>query len=109
MSNTDFNGEIQVASRIIDYLSSGLYKDPASCLKELVNNAYDADAKKVNIFVKPDAERIIIEDDGEGMNKFEFESHFQRISESHKRDKKDITKSGRKKIGKIGIGAIAAN
>jgi hypothetical protein len=104
-----FNGEIKVASRIIDYLSSGLYHTPAACLKELINNAYDADAKIVNVFVKPDAGRIIITDDGSGMSRAEFEKHFARVSESHKRDTGEKTKSGRSKIGKIGIGFIAAN
>jgi Histidine kinase-, DNA gyrase B-, and HSP90-like ATPase len=109
--NNTFSGEIKVASRIIDYLSSGLYHTPAACLKELVNNSYDARAKRVNIFVKPDADRIIIEDDGDGMNKDEFQKHFDRVSESHKRDGNDITEGDtpRPKIGKIGIGFIAAN
>lgn len=104
-----FHGEIVVASRIIDYLSSGLYESPAACLKELVNNSYDADATRVNMFVKPDADRIIIEDDGHGMNKTDFIRHFGRISESYKREDSDTTESGRPKIGKIGIGFIAAN
>ena len=104
-----FSGEIKVASRIIDYLSSGLYPSPAACLKELINNSYDADASRVDVFVKPDANRIIVEDNGEGMNREEFEKHFKRISESHKRDDSGTTKSGRPKIGKIGIGFIAAN
>jgi Histidine kinase-, DNA gyrase B-, and HSP90-like ATPase len=104
-----FHGEIKVASRIVDYLSSGLYESPAACLKELVNNSYDADARVVHVFVKPDADRIIIEDDGLGMTKDEFVAHFSRISESHKREGTDRTPSGRPKIGKIGIGFIAAN
>lgn len=104
-----FKGEIKVASRIVDYLSSGLYKSPGSCLKELVNNSYDADAKTVYVLVKPDAGTIIIEDDGTGMNREEFVHHFDRVAESHKRDKSDHTKSGRPQIGRIGIGFIAAN
>jgi hypothetical protein len=104
-----FKGEIKVASRIVDYLSSGLYETPAACLKELVNNSYDADAHHVEVFVKPDADRIIIEDDGVGMSKDEFVRHFERISESHKRDESSVTPSGRPVIGKIGIGFIAAN
>jgi len=107
--STTFEGEIKVASRIVDYLSSGLYNSPAACLKELVNNSYDADATKVTVSVKPDADRIIVADDGKGMSRAEFERHFQRISESHKRDDADTTESGRPKIGKIGIGFIAAN
>ena len=109
--NSAFSGEIKVASRIIDYLSSGLYHTPGACLKELVNNSYDARAKRVDIFVKPDADRIIIEDNGDGMNKNEFQKHFDRVSESHKRDGNDTTEVNppRPKIGKIGIGFIAAN
>lgn len=104
-----FEGEIVVASRIVDYLSSGLYRTPAACLKELVNNAYDANATKVSVFIKPDADRIVIEDDGEGMTREEFQKHFSHVSESHKRDESETTASGRPKIGLIGIGFIAAN
>lgn len=106
---TPLRGEIKVASRIVDYLSSGLYNSPAACLKELVNNSYDADAKRVDVFVKPDADRIVVADDGLGMTPKEFIDHFRRVSESHKRDKDDHTLSGRPKVGKIGIGFIAAN
>jgi hypothetical protein len=108
-NSTKFKGQIKVASRIIDYLSSGLYETPAACLKELINNSFDADAIRVSVFVKPDADRIIIEDDGNGINRDEFVRHFDRVSESHKRDDADKTASGRFKIGRIGIGFIAAN
>lgn len=90
-------------------MSSGLYESPASCLKELINNSFDADARKVELFVKPDANRIIIQDDGRGMSRDEFERHFRQIAESHKRDDSDKTLFGRPKIGKIGIGVVAAN
>lgn len=104
-----FHGKIRVAARIIDYLSSGLYHTPAACIKELINNSYDAGATEVNVFVKPDANRIIIEDNGSGMSKQEFVKHFDHISESHKRDDDRAIEFGRRKIGKIGIGFIAAN
>lgn len=108
-SNRQFRGKITVAARIIDYLSSGLYKSPGACLKELVNNSYDADATLVSVLVKPDADHIIIEDNGRGMTLQTFERHFDRIAESHKRDDVDTTPMGRPMIGKIGIGFIAAN
>ncbi|HTR74575.1 MAG TPA: ATP-binding protein [Solirubrobacterales bacterium] len=104
-----FDGEIKVASRIVDYLSSGLYESPAACLKELVNNSYDADAKKVEVYVKPGADQIIVVDDGLGLTRDEFIRHFERVSESHKRDKRGTTPSGRPLVGRIGIGLIAAN
>jgi hypothetical protein len=108
-NDKEFRGEIRVASRIVDYLSSGLYESPAASLKELVNNSFDADATRVDVFVKPDADRIIIEDNGNGMDRAEFEKHFSVISESHKRDESDHSPAGRPMIGKIGIGFIAAN
>lgn len=94
---------------IIDQLSSGLYENPAACLKELVNNSFDADATRVIMSVRPDADLIIIEDDGLGFSANDFQRHFQRIARSYKREGSDTTPSGRPKIGKIGIGFIAAN
>src|ERR1700732_1557769 len=109
-SGNAFSGEIVVASRIVDYLSSGLYESPAACLKELINNSYDADATLVKVFVQPDADRIIIDDNGDGMDRRDFERNFRRISETFKREKSDTTDHlGRPKIGKIGIGFISAN
>lgn len=105
----EFEGEIKVASRIVDHLSSGIYKSPAACLKELIDHSYDADALNVHVSVKPDADRIIVHDDGTGFSRAEFEAHFSRISESRKRENSDSTTSGRPKIGRIGIGFIAAN
>ena len=112
-SDTDptetFRGEVTVSSVIIDQLSSGLYESPAACLKELINNSYDADAGEVILTVRPDASLIVIDDDGTGMSRLEFETHFKRIARSHKREDSDATDSGRPKIGKIGIGFVAAN
>ena len=103
-------GEVRVASRIVDYLSSGLYESPAACLKELVNNSYDADATEVFLYVKPSARTVTIEDNGSGMTPQEFEDHFQKIADSRKRLTSDVTSTlGRKKIGRIGIGFVAAN
>lgn len=108
--STTFKGKIKVASRIVDHLSSGLYESPSACLKELINNSYDADASVVNVFIKPEADRIIIEDNGHGLNEAEFKKHFSSVSESYKRVENDETEIyQRKKIGKIGIGFIAAN
>lgn len=108
-STTSFDGEIRVAARVIDYLSSGLYQNAAACMKELINNSYDADATEVHISVKPDADVIVIEDNGTGMTQAQFREHFDHVAESHKRDSGERTQAQRLKVGKIGIGFIAAN
>ncbi len=107
--DTHFSGEIKVAARVIDYLSSGLYQNAAACMKELINNSYDADATLVKISVKPDADVIVVEDDGSGMSRDDFIKHFSHVAESHKRDSGEKTAKDRLKVGKIGIGFIAAN
>ncbi|MFA5953800.1 MAG: ATP-binding protein [Candidatus Pacearchaeota archaeon] len=103
------SGNIKVHAKIIDDLSSGIYSSPASCIKELINNSFDADAKLVTIRIKPIQDIITIIDDGEGMNALEFDENFAWISKSNKRNKGLYSKSNRPLIGKIGIGFIAVN
>ncbi|OFY86325.1 MAG: hypothetical protein A3F72_10990 [Bacteroidetes bacterium RIFCSPLOWO2_12_FULL_35_15] len=102
-------GEIKVHSQIINDLSSGIYSSPASCIKELVNNSFDADAQNVIIRMKPIEDSITILDDGNGMNAEDFDNNFAWISKSNKRNRGEFSAAGRPLIGKIGIGFIAVN
>ena len=103
-------GTIKVHSQIINDLSSGIYSSPASCIKELVNNSYDADASQVTIRIKPINDTIVVMDDGNGMNAVEFDENFAWISRSNKRNSSIKSKKYKRPlIGKIGIGFIAVN
>lgn len=103
-------GQIKVHTQILNDLSSGIYSSPATCIKELVNNSYDAEAKNVIIRVKPLQDNITIIDDGNGMNAKDFDNDFAWISKSNKREKGDFSPNlNRPLIGKIGIGFIAVN
>ncbi len=108
--NSIQEGTIKVHSQIINDLSSGIYSSPASCIKELVNNSFDADSSKVIIRLKPINDTIIIADDGNGMNAIDFDKNFAWISKSNKRNSGELSpKFRRPLIGKIGIGFIAVN
>jgi len=50
---------MKVAAQIIQHLSKGIYSNPANCIKELINNSFDADATKVIIRAKPERIRIL--------------------------------------------------
>lgn len=103
-------GSIKVHSQIINDLSSGIYSSPASCLKELVNNSFDADAENVIIRMKPIEDSITIWDDGNGMNAKDFDENFAWISKSNKRNRGEFSPLHKRPlIGKIGIGFIAVN
>ncbi len=101
---------MKVAAQIIQHLSKGIYSNPANCIKELINNSFDADASKVIIRAKPEFDTFSITDDGEGMNYVDFSSKFLWISRSDKRDKGENTKKFKRPIiGKIGIGFISVS
>src|SRR4051812_25568523 len=59
---------LRTDERVIARVTDGIYRQPGSALRELISNAYDADATRV--IIKTDAprfERITVEDDGHGM------------------------------------------
>jgi hypothetical protein len=101
--------DIVAAQKIIADISSGIYRSPAAALKELVSNAYDADATQVLVNTDaPHFRTLTIQDNGSGMNIEHFLDVVHHIGGSRKRLKKDRTeKWGRKIIGRIGIGLLA--
>lgn len=106
--------------RVLARITDGIYREPAAALRELIFNAYDADAK--NVWIQTDAPRfseISVVDDGEGMNLDVLAYVVAHIGGSAKRtsigsqlglaQKKDpkLSPGGRRMIGKIGIGLFA--
>ena len=87
---------------------SGVYKPFIKAFKELVSNAYDADAASVLIEFADDFSSVTIEDDGNGMSPFEFRSEFTRIGGSSRKWSDGTTpKKKRSRIGNKGIGFLA--
>jgi len=99
---------INVAASIIADISSGIYRTPANALKELISNAFDADATEVAISTDyPRFDVMTCTDNGNGMSRKEFVTTMGRIGGSEKRADGDRTGLGRRIIGKIGIGILA--
>ncbi|MEK6963873.1 MAG: ATP-binding protein [Nanoarchaeota archaeon] len=71
---------------------------------ELVANSFDADATRVEVIVAEEDKRLIIRDDGEGMDEKSI-WNFYRSGDSEKRQS-PISKQGRRKIGQYGIATI---
>lgn len=86
---------------------SGIYPTFVEAFKELVSNAYDADASQVTIRLAPDLSTVTVEDDGLGMTPFEFQNDYIRIGGSIQRNYEDLTPGGRRPIGRKGIGFLA--
>ena len=70
-------GNIRVANIAIGQLSRGLYRSTATAFKELVSNAYDADATVMRIDTNyPEFDFISCVDDGNGMSLEQFLKYF---------------------------------
>jgi hypothetical protein len=113
---------LRTDERVIARVTDGIYRQPGSALREVISNAYDADATRV--VVKSDAprfERISIEDDGNGMSPEMLAHLLLHIGGSPKRTRvgqtlgiaseSDPARSpgGRRLIGKIGIGLFSVS
>lgn len=103
-------GQIKVSSKTLGLISSGIYRSAAGALKELVSNAFDADAEWVRIGTNPPSFDVVsITDSGSGMTFDKFMALMERqIGDSDKRIGNGRTGlKNRPVIGRIGIGLLA--
>jgi hypothetical protein len=86
---------------------SGIYKPFVKAFKELISNAYDADANQVKVTVADDLTSIEVLDNGRGLTPLEFRRDFTKIGGSYTRSRGQFTPKGRPIIGSKGIGFLA--
>lgn len=86
-------------------LGERMYTESIELLRELVNNAYDADATEVYVNITSD--QIVVEDNGSGMNENGLEQYFN-VGSKEKKVHSVSPRFGRKRIGEFGIGKFAA-
>ncbi len=101
---------IVVNSKILGHISAGVYRSAGGALKELVSNAFDANATNVSITTNwPSFDVITCRDDGTGMTLEDFKRIMQGgIGDSRKRQtKKNPFDLERPTIGWLGIGMLA--
>lgn len=114
--------KLKASDRVIARVTDGIYRQPASALRELISNAWDADANNVTILTDaPRFSRIYVRDDGAGMSYATLSRLVHNIGGSSKRtevgqnlgvsspDDPERTPGGRLLIGKIGIGLFSVS
>ena len=117
-----FQTVLRTSDRVLARITDGIYRQPGSALRELVANAYDADATEVTISTdRPRFRTLRIEDNGNGMSPEIIEYVLENIGGSSKRvtvggnlgvtsaSDKDLSPGGRHLIGKIGIGLFSVS
>jgi hypothetical protein len=113
---------LRTDDRVLARITDGIYRQPSSALRELISNAYDADATEV--YIETDAPRfsqIMVRDNGRGMDEAALSRMIHHIGGSSKRttlgaglgvtDPSDssLSPGGRRLIGKIGIGLFSVS
>jgi HSP90 family molecular chaperone len=97
---------IKVSKDVISHLSRGLYRNFARAVKELVSNSYDAGATDVKIKLDLDDARIVVRDNGRGMDIKDLGSKFFNIGYPGLLTE-EVDELGRKRIGTFGIGCLS--
>ena len=113
---------LQTDERVLARVTDGIYRQPGSAIRELLSNSYDADASRVVIKTdRPRFRTLSVEDDGIGMTPAALAHLLHHIGGSAKRlpegaalgiaSTSDPTRSpsGRRLIGKIGIGLFSVS
>jgi hypothetical protein len=108
----DFFLKFEVA--IVEHLGLNLYSEVHSAISELIANAWDADAKQVNVRLPVNEElghhsqEIVITDDGHGMTYEDARDLYLSIGQNRRKAGRSKSRViGRKAIGKKGIGKLA--
>lgn len=96
----------KVHKDVVSHLSIGLYRNFARAVKELLSNSYDAGAKEVKIRLDLDKDKIIVRDDGRGMDEADVANKFLNIGVPTPLTEK-TDELGRKRIGTFGIGCLS--
>jgi hypothetical protein len=102
--------KIRFAGRLIDLLGQQMYGGAVPSVAELVANAWDADADKVEITIPDDVtatnSEIIVRDFGQGMSFDELNKYYLHIG-YERRARGERTSNGRLVMGRKGIGKLA--
>jgi len=95
-----------VDAKLLQELGERLVSKPFIALAELVKNAYDADARVVEIGFFPEENKIVVRDDGHGMAFEDFRNFWMRIGTTHQAGKPSRY-LGRQMMGSKGVGRLS--
>ena len=103
MPDNDDKFKFEFSLEVLNHLGRGLYRSFATVVAEAISNAWDAEAGVVEVTISKN--KLVIEDDGKGMDSDDFQNRFLNVGYSRRDDKQN--KSKRKVIGRKGIGKLA--
>lgn len=107
MSSREPQFTFEISLSVLNQLGRQLYRSFATVLGEAISNAWDADARNVQIYLDPAGNGFWIKDDGVGMTALDFQQKFLKVGYSKRKDGSSQSPKGRPYIGRKGIGKLA--
>ena len=103
--------EMEIQLSVVEDLGIKLYGYLPPVISEIVANAWDADAKKVEVML-PDKTtnsdfKIVVRDDGHGMSYEEIRKKYLLVGRKRRDEDGEKTPGGRRPMGRKGIGKLS--
>ena len=92
---------------VLNHLGINLYSNVPAVLAEAVANTWDAGAETVRIDIDPEADRVVITDDGCGMSRSDINAKYLRVGRDRREDEPVSSRHGRPVMGRKGIGKLS--
>ena len=97
-----------VSLHVLEHLGIGLYSNNPAVLSEAIANAWDADAKNVDIRLDIQNQKVTIQDDGHGMTVDDANDKYLTVGYKRRREESTAkTPGGRRVMGRKGIGKLS--
>lgn len=99
--------KLELDLNVLNHLGINLYSNTPAVLTEIVANAWDADAKVVDVTIDDAANTITISDDGMGMDYEDLKLKFLTVGYPRRDHGETASPGGRQCMGRKGIGKLA--
>ncbi|MBL1438227.1 MAG: ATP-binding protein [Rhodobacteraceae bacterium] len=99
---------MQISLNALEHLGMNLYSNVPAVLSEIVANAWDADAKVVQVEINKINNSVTISDNGIGMTRDEVIDRFLTVGFKRRLVLSSKTKLGRLPMGRKGIGKLSS-
>ncbi len=100
--------ELRIDLNVLEHLGFNLYSNVPAILTEMVANAWDADAKRVDIRIDTDRDIIEILDNGHGMSPEDINNRYLHVGYRRRDDEeRGHTPEGREVMGRKGLGKLS--
>lgn len=98
---------MRLSLSVLDHLGRNLYSNIPAVLSEVLANAWDADAERVEIVIDVDSRTISVTDDGIGMTAADLNERFLYVGFERRKAGSPVTARGRAVMGRKGIGKLS--